>query len=87
MTIRDEFSVDETKIRSGFDEAMKAVKACRECMPIDDNADELCRLRGIVAKQRRLLAAVKSSEFVGIWCDDVDGKNWFDLRESCLKST
>ena len=31
-----------------------------------------------------LLRAVLCSEFSGEWCDDVDGRNWFDVRAALL---
>jgi hypothetical protein len=34
-----------------------------------------------VAVLTKLVQAVKCSEFNGLSCDDVDGKNWFDVRD------
>lgn len=33
-----------------------------------------------VERMRKLLSAVRSNER-GVWCDDVDGVNWFDVRD------
>lgn len=34
-----------------------------------------------------LLRAVKVSEFSGISCQDVNGRNWFDARDAYLSGT
>lgn len=34
---------------------------------------------------KALIEAVKVSEFGGIHCEDVNGKNWFDERSELLK--
>lgn len=35
-------------------------------------------------KLKKLVMAVSASEFEGITCHDIDGKNWFDLRDELL---
>ena len=34
----------------------------------------------------KLLQSVSVSDITGIECEDVDGKNWFDLRSKLLES-
>ena len=41
------------------------------------------RLLRLCEDQRRLLAAVIVPEFSDIRCEDVNGRNWFDLRDAC----
>ena len=38
-----------------------------------------------IEKLKRLLRAVKASEWKGIYCEDVDNTNWFDLRDEILE--
>lgn len=53
---------------------------------LDAAAREIIALRELVEEQRALLQAVKSSDYSGIWCDDVAGGNWFDRRNACVAS-
>jgi hypothetical protein len=48
---------------------------------------EIEALRELVKQQKQLLEAVKVSEFSGLSCDSVGGKNWFDLRDEVLRET
>ena len=47
--------------------------------------DTIVEMRERIEKLRRLAEAVQSSEFEGVLCQDVNGKNWFDEREEYLK--
>jgi len=44
---------------------------------------EVVKLRADNAELRRLVRAVKVCEFEGIYCEDVDGQNWFDKQKEC----
>jgi hypothetical protein len=37
-----------------------------------------------LAQAETILDAVNAMEFGGIYCDDVDGENWFDARDKFL---
>lgn len=63
----------------------EAIKAKHPAM-LDAAAREIVALRELVEEQRALLQAVKSSDYSGISCEDVDGGNWFDRRDTCVAS-
>ena len=46
---------------------------------------ELVAERIKTAKLMELARAVKSGGYSGTYCDDVNGVNWFDLRDELLR--
>lgn len=41
-------------------------------------------LKARIEALEKLVMAVRCSEFEGAYCEDVDGKNWFDMRNTII---
>ncbi len=64
-------------------EKLNKIDACRHLLP-EPGAEVVGELIAEIRRLRALAAAVEALEFEGILCSDVNGKNWFDERESLL---
>jgi hypothetical protein len=49
-----------------------------------DRGLKITRLLGLLGESCDLLSLVGSNEFEGIWCEDSENGNWFDVRDSIL---
>jgi hypothetical protein len=61
---------------------LKQKMACPYCK--SGAGDRIAELEAQLTQAETILDAVNAMEFGGIYCDDVDGENWFDARDKFL---
>jgi hypothetical protein len=63
----------------GFQETWECLRRQRDHLEA-----KVAELEAQLAQAETILDAVNAMEFGGIYCDDVDGENWFDARDKFL---
>ena len=53
---------------------------------VSEQDKEIAKLKAEIEQKDKLLNAVVSTDYSGIRCHDVNGRNWFDLRRKALQS-
>lgn len=65
------------------DEAINKMASSRHLLP-EPAPEVVGDLIEQVRRLRQLVLAVKATNFDGMLCGDVNGKNWFDERSACF---
>ena len=65
----------------GIDHLQSQLDACRPYLKEGETAADA------LARMSRLVNAVECTDFYGIKCENIDGKNWFDVRGKTKETT
>ena len=53
-------------------------------IPVDNGGHDDMNSSMEIAMLRKMVAAVHCPEFASVWCDDIEGRNWFDVQKEVL---